>query len=76
MILLGTGNGEDVVLIALLLALFLLLVLLIQSKLCFKILAKINKIIIPTMLHKDLSRLKMFDKLVIAYRYWVTKNSL
>ena len=74
MILLGTGNSEDVVLIALLLS--LLLASLIKSKLFFIVLAKINKIIIPTMLHKDLSRLKMFDKLVITYRYWVTKNSL
>ena len=74
MILLGTGNSEDVVLIALLLS--LLLAFLIKNKLFFKVLAKINKIIIPTMLHKDLSRLKMVDKLVISYRYWVTKNSL
>ena len=74
MILLGTGNSEDVILIVLLLS--LLLAFLIKSKLFFKVLAKINKLIIPTMLHKDLSRLNSLEKLVIAYRYWVTKNSL
>ena len=74
MILLGTGNSEDVVFIVLLL--LLLLAFLINSKLFFKVLAKVNKLIIPTMLHKDLSRLNSLEKLVIAYRYWVTKNSL
>jgi len=74
MILLGAGNSEDVILIVLLLS--LLLAFLIKSKLFFKVLAKINKIILPTMLHKDLNRLKMFEKVVVAYRYWVTKNSL
>ena len=74
MILLGTGNSEDVILIVLLLS--LLLTLLINRRLLFKVLAEVNKLIIPSMLHKDLSRLKTFDKLIIAYRYWVTKNSL
>ena len=74
MILLGTGNSEDVVLIVLLL--FLLLAFLISNKLFFKVLAKVNKLIMPTMLHKDLRRLNLLDKIVIAYRYWVTKNSL
>lgn len=74
MILLAAGNSEDVVLIVLLF--FLLLVFLVSSKLFFKVLAKINKFIMPSMLHKDLSRLKIFDKVVITYRYWVTKNSL
>ena len=74
MILLGTGNSEDVILIVLLLS--LLLVFLIKSKLFFKVLAKVNKLIIPTMMQKDFSNLKTTDKLIIAYRCWVTKNSL
>jgi len=74
MILLGTGYSKDVILIVLLLS--LLLALLINRRVLFKILAKVNKLIIPTMLHKDLSRLNKLDRLVIAYRYWVTKNSL
>ena len=76
MILLGIGNSEDVVLIVLLLFLLLAFLISISSKLFFKVLAKVNKFIIPTMLHKDLSRLNSLEKLVIAYRYWVTKNSL
>ena len=74
MILLGAGNSEDVILIVLLLS--LLLAFLIKSKLFFKVLAKINKIILPTMLHKDLNRLNSLEKVIISYRYWVTKNSL
>ncbi len=31
---------------------------------------------IPSMIRKDLSKLNTFQKLIIAYRYWVTKNSL
>jgi transcription termination factor NusB len=46
------------------------------SKSIFKILAKLNKIIIPRYSKKDLSRLSKIDQALIAYRYWVTKNSL
>jgi len=74
MILLGTGNSEDIVLIVCIL--FLLLTVIINKKLFFKVLAKVNKLIIPTMMQKDFSNLKTTDKLIIAYRYWVTKNSL
>ena len=74
MILLGTGNSEDIVLIVCFL--FLLLIVIINKKLFFKVLAKVNKLIIPTMMKQDFSRLKTTDKLIIAYRYWVTKNSL
>ena len=42
----------------------------------FKLLAKINKIILPSMINKDLSKLSSIQKLIIAYRYWVTKNAL
>ncbi|MDG1718737.1 MAG: SsrA-binding protein [Flavobacteriales bacterium] len=40
----------------------------------FKILAKINKILLPSMINKDISQLKTYQKIIIAYRYWVTKN--
>ncbi|SKC66759.1 hypothetical protein SAMN05660236_2572 [Ohtaekwangia koreensis] len=46
------------------------------SKSIFKILAKLNKIIIPRYSKKDLNRLSKIDQALIAYRYWVTKNSL
>jgi len=42
----------------------------------FKILAKINKILLPSMINKDLRKLNTYEKVIITYRYWVTKNSL
>ncbi len=42
----------------------------------FKILAKINKILLPSMINKDLRKLSIHEKAIIAYRYWVTKNSI
>ena len=74
MILLGTGNSEDVILIILLLS--ILLAILINRKLFFKILAKVNKLIIPSLYKKDIGKLKSHEKVILGYRYWVTKNSL
>ena len=74
MILLLTGNSEDVIIIILLL--FILLAILINSKLFFKILAKVNKLIIPSLYKKDIGKLKSYEKVILGYRYWVTKNSL
>jgi len=42
----------------------------------FKVLAGINKWIMPRYSRKDLNRLSKFDQVLIGYRYWVTKNSL
>jgi len=42
----------------------------------FRVLAKINRKIFPSYADKDLGRLTSKDKLIIAYRYWVTKNAL
>lgn len=42
----------------------------------FKVLAKINKAILPSVAKKDLTRLSKTDKLLVAYRYWITTNSL
>ena len=74
MILLGTGNSEDVILIILLLS--ILLAILLNRKLFFKILAKVNKLIIPSLYNKDIGKLKNYEKVILGYRYWVTKNSL
>lgn len=74
MILLGTGNSEDVILIILILS--VLLAILINRKLFFKILAKVNKLIIPSLYKKDIGKLKSYEKVILGYRYWVTKNSL
>ena len=45
-------------------------------KLFFKILAKVNKLIIPSLYKKDIGKLKGYEKVILGYRYWVTKNSL
>ncbi|HOO08497.1 MAG TPA: hypothetical protein PKW06_00995 [Cyclobacteriaceae bacterium] len=42
----------------------------------FVLLAKINKLVLPRYSQRDLSRLSPLDKAIVAYRYWVTKNSL
>jgi len=42
----------------------------------FKILSKINRMFLPSYIHRDLMKLNVFDKAIIAYRLWVTKNVL
>ena len=42
----------------------------------FKILAKINKLILPKYAYRDLTKLSKFDYVIIGWRYWVTCNSL
>jgi hypothetical protein len=42
----------------------------------FKILAKINKAIMPRYSKRDITRLSKFDQAMVAYRYWVTINAL
>ncbi|MGM0582383.1 MAG: hypothetical protein ACQETL_17015 [Bacteroidota bacterium] len=42
----------------------------------FKALAKFNKAVFPSFAHKDLTKLKKWEKAIVAYRYYVTKNSL
>jgi hypothetical protein len=46
------------------------------QKSVFRALAKLNRHILPKYGNKDLTQLSKFDKLIIAYRYYVTKNSL
>jgi hypothetical protein len=47
-----------------------------MEKKIFKMLAQLNKWIMPRISRKDISRLSKTDKLIVAYRYWVTKNAL
>lgn len=47
-----------------------------NKKQLFKILAKLNKVIMPRFSRKDVTRLSKIDKGLVAYRYWVTLNSL
>jgi hypothetical protein len=46
--------------------------------LMFKILAKINKILLPSYTKKqlDLSRATKFQKIIIAWKYYVTTRAL
>ncbi len=47
-----------------------------MKKSIFKVLAKINRVIIPRYSKRDFTKLSKFDQALIAYRYWVTTNSL
>jgi hypothetical protein len=47
-----------------------------MKKTIFKLLAKINKVLIPSMSKKDLTKLSKTEKIIVAYRYWVTTNAL
>ena len=46
------------------------------KKSVFRILAKINKAILPRYSKRDINKLSMVDKALVAYRYWVTMNAL
>ncbi|HMR57165.1 MAG TPA: hypothetical protein PLM56_04060 [Cyclobacteriaceae bacterium] len=47
-----------------------------MKKTLFKILASLNKVILPRISKRDLNRLSKFEKAIVAYRYWVTTNAL
>ncbi len=47
-----------------------------MNKIIFKYLAKFNKFALPSLAHKDPMALNKKDKLLAAYRYWVTTNAL
>lgn len=47
-----------------------------MKKIVFKVLAKINKLIMPRFSQRDITRLSKFEKALVAYRYWVTLNAL
>lgn len=42
----------------------------------FKFLALINKVLLPRMSKKDLTKLSKVEKAIVAWRYWVTTNAL
>jgi hypothetical protein len=46
------------------------------KKIVFKTLAKINRVLLPRYSKRDINRLSKLDKIIVAYRYWVTKNAL
>lgn len=42
----------------------------------FRLLSKLNKIFLPSYVHRDLTKLGKLDQAIIAWRLWVTKNAL
>lgn len=46
------------------------------KKSIFKALARLNKLILPRYSKRDINRLSKLDKIVVAYRYWVTIHAL
>ena len=67
------GNGAITIVLLLLIILFMILF---QKKYIFRGLAVMNKLIIPKLFKKDIAKLKNYEKVILGYRYWVTKNSL
>jgi hypothetical protein len=67
------GNGTITILLTFL-VFFVLLIF--RKQYVFKGLAIINKVTLPSLITKDLSKLRGYEKLILGYRYWVTKNSL
>lgn len=47
-----------------------------MKKTFYKILARINKAVLPRISRKNLNKLSALDKAIVAYRYWVTTNAL
>ncbi|HEY0742476.1 MAG TPA: hypothetical protein VGD40_13470 [Chryseosolibacter sp.] len=47
-----------------------------MQKSLFKFLALINRVVLPRYSKHDITRLTKFQKIIVGYRYWVTKNSL
>lgn len=47
-----------------------------MKKTLFQLLAKLNKVLVPSVAKKDLTKLSNWQKAIVAYRYWVTTNAL
>lgn len=47
-----------------------------MKKSLFKLLARINKWVLPRYSKRDISKLSKVDQAIVGFRYWVTRNSL
>lgn len=47
-----------------------------MNKRLFRLLARLNKLVLPKLWGKDLARLSKTQKAIVAWRIWVTKNAL
>lgn len=74
--LLAFGFREYILQIVFLLILLLLILILSSKKRCFQLMAKLNKLMLPSLYKRDIKKLKMWEIMIVAYRYWVTKNAI
>ena len=47
-----------------------------MKKTIFRILAKINKVLLPKYYNRDLKNLKKWEMAIVGYKYWVTCNAI
>lgn len=47
-----------------------------MRKVIFRFLAQVNKYLLPRISKRNLNKLSKTDKLIVAWRYWVTRNAL
>lgn len=47
-----------------------------MRKTIFHLLARLNRMLLPKLWHKDLARLTKLQKAIVGWRIWVTKNAL
>lgn len=47
-----------------------------MKKRLFKILLKVNNVILPSLHKKDPNKLNNIQKAILGYRYWVLTNAL
>jgi hypothetical protein len=47
-----------------------------MKRTAFQLLAWINRMILPRMSKKDVTKLTKMQKAIVAYRYWVTIHAL
>lgn len=47
-----------------------------MKKQLFKILVKLNKVLLPSLYNKDPMKLTTVQKAILGYKYWTLTNSL
>jgi hypothetical protein len=47
-----------------------------MKKSVFKILAQVNKWVLPRYSKKDITKLSKLEQAIVAYRYWVTIHAI
>lgn len=47
-----------------------------MKKAMFQVLAFLNRMLLPRMSKRDLTKLKKWEKAVVAWRYWVTIHAI